>query len=269
MNQRLLRAILLAILLVAPYANWLLHKPPVQAEGTSSKGEADPALLLRGTVRETGYGFIILHPPSPQTLRMLAGAYTPVPQACLAVFREMPLQVSRMVASGGCCTGWGRDPRLALLYLNAYYKAVYGEAPGPGESYVAAVYPNDSVSVVPLNRAGLQGVRRLTGYLGEWYSRGGGVLVIVNPGLARYTTGEYLVLGNNTQWTTLRAGGRVLVLLLASNPGKVDLRVYQALLGVPVSRSQAISVTGSYRVGGSVILVGHGTPLLRVLKMEI
>ena len=267
--KRLIGTLLLALLLIAPYVNWFYNNSRI-TKHASKEPEASSRYLLERVlkVKKTSYGFIILRPLNITLAReILARGYRIYPLSGIVVFREAPDSLTARITSGGCCAGWGSDPRLSILLVNVYYKAVYNRMPTPEVSFLVTVYPNNSVGVVVID--GGDSYRLVDAYvkrLKSWYTAKGGVLVITRPGIAKFTGTEYLTLANNTEWNMLRQNNRILVLLLSSRYDSIDLRVYQSLLGVPVSRMDAYRIIGAYYYGRARVLFDNKTPIIIIIK---
>ena len=272
MYKRLLGTVLLAVLLLAPYVNWFYYNTHA-VKHASKEPEASRRYLLERVlkVKKTSYGFIILRPLNITLAgEILARGYRIYPLSGIVVFREAPDSLTARITSGGCCAGWGSDPRLSILLVNVYYKAVYNRMPTPEVSFLVTIYPNNSVGVVVIN--GGDSYRLVDAYvkrLKSWYTAKGGVLVITRPGIAKFTGTEYLTLANNTEWSLLRQNNRILVLLLSSRYDSIDLRVYQSLLGVPVSRMDAYRIIGAYYFASSIIVIRGDIPIVNVIFMRI
>ena len=266
--KRLIGTLLLALLLIAPYVNWRYY---ARVYGTGQVVDARASareVLGRLRVVRDPDGFLIPSPPGLGLVKSLVEhGYEPYPLASIIVFRKLPGEVSKGILTGECCRGWGSDPRLSILMVNAYYLRAYGEPLRTSTPLLLVVYPNDSVKVVPAGNDSYGVIASLMDRLKTWYANSGGVLVILNPASTRFTDDALLELGSDEQWRLLRGrgNGRVLVLLLAGDYDSVDLRVYQALLGFPVSRSRADEVTGVLFHKGSMVVVDGGSGLIEAL----
>ncbi len=265
MKQRLIGTVLLALLLLAPYIAWW-HNARAY---TTTRADTGREILGNLRVVKTPAGFLVPRPPSIGLVReLVAHGYEPYTLSSIIVFRRLPGEVSRGILRGECCEGWGSDPRLAILMVNAYYQRVYGRPLGTSTPLLLVVYPNNSLGVILAGGDNYSYIAGLMERLKTWYTAGGGVLVVVNPMTARFDNGTLLELGSSVQWRLLwgPGNGRVLVLLLAGDPDRVDLRVYQALLGFPVSREEVESITGVFFHKGSVVVVDGSSGIIEALR---